>query len=1141
MSLHIYIPQDRLRALAYGKTLPDRTNGAALFADISGFTALTEALRERLGTRQGAEELTKQLGAVYSALIAEVEKYGGSVISFAGDAIMCWFDRQTTDDEPSTMVMGQSSAVHAVASAFGMQTAIQAFPALGLKVAVTFGDARRFVVGDPEIQRMDVLVGGTVERTSTAEHHARKGEVLVDEATAKELGVSVLVQEWRHDKESGERFAVASKYAGSAAQVKPESVEALSPEELKSWVPRAVFERETSSPEIFLTQFRPCVALFVRFTGIDYDSDSAESEVDAFIRQAQRTASHYGGALMDVAIGDKGSYAYVNFGALSTHEDDARRAVKTAMELIKTSSLSLQVGITQGVMRVGAYGGETRKSFGALGDDVNLAARLMTTAGQGEILLSGHVHKVVMNQFTFEPRALVALKGKAEPVPVFAVTSERKQRAIRLQEPNYALPMVGRQEELQRIDEIFELVRQSKSQVIAIVAEAGIGKSRLVAEVIRLAHKQGFVGYGGACQADAINTPYLAWKSIWQAFFDVDPAAPLRKQMRTLEGEIEDRAPDRVQALPLLNVVLDVDIPENDFTRNLEPQHRKSALHALLEDCLKSAAQEEPTLVVVEDLQWVDPLAHDLLEELAKALVHVPICFVLAYRPPQLARLQAPRLEALPQFTRIELHELNRLEAEQAIRAKLAQLYPARGGAVPIQLVDKLMNRTQGNPFYLEELLNYLRDRGLDPRDASNLEKIELPDTLHALVLSRIDQLTEHEKLTLRTASIIGRLFRVQWLTGYYPALGDKPQVKGELDQLAELEIIPLDTPEPELAYLFKHIVTHEVTYESLSFDLRARLHEQLAEYLEGIGAPVDAIAHHYGQTHHQAKQREYWQKAGTAAQEAFANEAALDYFTKLLPLLTDPQEQIDLLLKRGDVLLVIARWTDAEEDYQAALTLAEGSQNALARVRCQRALGMQENYHGNLLAARQWLEQAVAGAEALGDTLLAAQCVLDLATVEYYLGDTARYARVQARLELALPHARQGGDLKTVAQILVRLAYEPLFRRAEYDLARPLLEEAVALSRQLGDRSFLAEILSRYALLFTEQVQYSAAQIVYTELFGLAREMGDLPRTSETCINAGYQAINQGRLAYGRSLLEQALLIARGINFKGADHRDIR
>ena len=741
MSLTFYLPQDRLCALARGESLPDRTNGSALFADISGFTALTESLRKSLGARQGAEALTKQLGAVYSVLIAEVEKYGGSVIGFAGDAMMCWFN---VKDEES------DSSSRAIASAFGMQTAIQAFPILGLKVTIATGETRRFVVGDPDIQRLDTLAGATVARTSMAEHHAEKGDVLVDEVTAKLLGVSLSIKGWREDNESKERFAVVSNYTGSVVEEKPDTLPALGNEVLQSWIPREVFERETSTQGAFLTEFRPCAALFVRFIGIDYDADEGEKQLDTFIRGVQMIVERYEGVFLQFTIGDKGSYAYVSFGALMTHEDDARRAVKTAIELRDLAEKlgflqPLQMGITLGTLRVGAYGGQTRKTFGALGDDVNLAARLMTTASAGEILLSGYAHKAVRNDFTFEPRPPLPMKGKTEPLPVFAVTGERQMRAIRLQEPNYALPMVGREAELQTIEEKLDLAANAKGQVVGIVAEAGMGKSRLVAEVIRSARKKGFVGYGGACQSDGIHTPYLAWKPVWQAFFDVDPEMPMRKMIRWLEGEIEDRAPSRVEALPLLGTLLGLNIPDNDFTKSLEPEIRQSTLHALLEDCLKTAAQEEPTLIVIEDLHWIDALSHDLLEGLAKALADYDVCFVLAYRPPELKRLKTPRLESLSQFTRIELHELSRDEAEQAIRAKLAQLYPARGGAVPAELVEQLMRRAQGNPFYLEELLNYLRDRGLDPRDPADLERIELPDSLHTLILSRIDQLSEQE------------------------------------------------------------------------------------------------------------------------------------------------------------------------------------------------------------------------------------------------------------------------------------------------------------------------------------------------------------------------------------------------------------
>jgi adenylate cyclase len=166
---------------------------------------------------------------------------------------------------------------------------------------------------------------------------------------------------------------------------------------------------------------------------------------------------------------------------------------------------------------------------------------------------------------------------------------------------------------------------------------------------------------------------------------------PLPKLMRHLEGEIKDRAPSRVDAMPLLNVVLGSNMPENDFTRLLEPKIRQSALHALLEDCLKAAAQNEPLLIVIEDMHWLDALSHDLLEQLAKALAKYARLFCAGLPPAAVGPQAAPRLESLPQFTRIELQALTQTEAEQAVRAKLAQLYPARDDTLPAGLVATLV------------------------------------------------------------------------------------------------------------------------------------------------------------------------------------------------------------------------------------------------------------------------------------------------------------------------------------------------------------------------------------------------------------------------------------------------------------------
>ena len=237
-ALTVYIPTDRRQALARGDSLPDWTNGAALFADISGFTPLTEALVRTLGPRLGAEELTRQLNRVYDALIAEVDRYGGSVIGFAGDAITCWFaDQDLTGFTEPVRSISFGASLRATACALAMQQAMEQFGvvelsfgetvSLAMKAAVASGPARRLLVGDPSIQLMDALAGETLARMAAGEHLANRGEVLVDARTVERLGELGRVLEWRTDAETGTRFAVVG---GLASPVEPAPWHTLAPD-----------------------------------------------------------------------------------------------------------------------------------------------------------------------------------------------------------------------------------------------------------------------------------------------------------------------------------------------------------------------------------------------------------------------------------------------------------------------------------------------------------------------------------------------------------------------------------------------------------------------------------------------------------------------------------------------------------------------------------------------------------------------------------------------------------------------------------------------------------------------------------------------------------------------------------------------
>jgi len=1099
--LQAYLPQDRLRALAVGKALPDRAQGSAIFADISGFTHLTEKLTQTFGARKGVDALSRQLNTVYNALIEHVEQYGGSIISFAGDSIIVWFE----EEFPS------SAALQAVTCANAMQSSMASFDGLSLKIAITTGSARRFVVGNPEIQLLDTLAGGTIVRLASAEQKAQKGEIILDRATLGILGDCIKTGDERTDVPTAEKFVVLTMLVKSAEPqpLSPISEDALSAETLKPWVLSTVFEREQSHLGVFLTELRPAVPLFLNFSGIDYDNDAqAEDKLNSFVTHVQQVVTKYEGSLLQLVVGDKGSYIYAVFGAPIAHEDDAKKAVYAALELRQLPEhlaciQSIRMGISLGTLRVGAYGSASRRTYAVLGDEVNVAARLMANAATDEILITGRVQIELADTFALEPQEPLSMKGIAEPQPVFSVIGISHHRATRLPEPEYRLPMVGRQAELALVDEKLTLTLEGRGQVVGICAEAGMGKSRLVAEIIRQARKRGFVGYGGACQSSGTNTPYLVWRPIWQAFFDLDLEMQPRKQIRWLEGELEELAPEHLEALPLLELVLGFSFPDNGFTKALEPQDRKSTLEALLEDCLRSAVRESPLLIVLEDLHWIDPLSYDLLETLARISKNLPIFFVVAYRPTDFPHLQVPHVEALPYFTKIELDDLAAADAEQLIRAKLAQLFPERTGSLPKSLTRELMLKSQGNPFFIEELLNYVHDRGLNPFDSESFKALELPASLQMLILSRIDQLTEPQKVTLRVASVIGRTFPFSWLHGYYPSLGEEGAVKENLAKLSRLDLTPLDTLEPELSYIFKHIVTQEVAYESLSYNTRAQLHELLAKYLEAThpkDLPLNLLAFHYNHTENLAKKREYLRKSGEAAQAAYSNDTALEYYKQALEISCDQEERIDLNIKTGTILQMIGIWDEAKTHYEAALGIAEEYQLPNRIVECQVKLATWLDLRGNYELAREKLEETYELVKQIEHQEGTCDVLSELGSVHWRLGnfDTAlRYAQQSQNL------ARQIHDEKREAESLFFLATIS-GQQGNYAESHKYFEETLTITRKLNDKRKMASVLMNKGTNYYYEGQYAAARRLFEDGLSSYREIGDKRGTNLAMNNLG-------------------------------------
>jgi class 3 adenylate cyclase/tetratricopeptide (TPR) repeat protein len=1123
-----YIPRDRRWALHTGTDLPDRVRGAALFADISGFTPLTEALANELGPQRGAEELTANLDRVFHEVIAALVAYDGNVIYFAGDAITCWID----GDDGS----------RACAAAIGMQAAIErsgrivtpggAEVGLAMKVAIAVGPARRFVVGDPDIQLIDVLAGRLMDDLAGAEHHAQRGEIVLDESAMAALEGRVSLGAPRIDEASGRVCAPLQALTIDVAGKPGVEPDALPEDQVRSWLLPAVYERLRAGRGEFLAELRPAVPVFVRFGGIDYDNDDdASDKLDDFVRAAQRAMNGYGGNVLQLTLGDKGAYLYGVLGSPLAHEDDAGRAAAAALDLRDlartTAARDIQVGIAQGPLRSGTYGHEMRRTFVCLGDSVNLAARLMAAAPPERIYVAGAVREAAGEAFIWERLPDLTVKGKAQPVEVWSLNGSLERASRR--KTRFALELIGRRDELAMLEDSLQRATDGEGTIVGIAAEAGMGKSRLVAEFTRNARRRGHTVAFGECQAYGTKTPYFVWREIWRRILDLADDDSRERQIELVEDRLSAIDPDLVARAPLLSEVIGVSIPDTDLTRAFDAKLRKASLEDLLVTCLRSRAQASPFVMVLEDCHWIDELSRDLLQVLTRSAAGLPVLFVLAYRPAAEPGGDLA-VEQHPGFAELVLDNMGAEEIAQLVRSKLGELTGGLG-EVADAVVDLVAARSEGNPFYVEELLNYLVANGVDTADPGAVEGLRLPESLHTLILSRIDAAAEGPRRTMKVASVVGRVFSAPMLPGAYVELGDLDTVIGDLDALRVLDLVALDR-EADQAWMFKHVVTQEVAYESLPFALRAILHGLVGDYIERAQAAdldrqVPLLEHHFWRSDREDKKVEYLHKAAAAAQASYANQAAITYYERLIPLITG-SECVEATIRLAQVFHVIGDIPHAEAMVKQAraIAVAIGAQTAVAR--CDHLLGESARrlgrfddaqvlleiayqeftalddraglgevvqtmgtvcaQRGEPAGARECYEQSLSIREGLGDTAGMAGVINNLGIVAMQLGDLDQ-ARAFGQRALELYSGL--GDPRRLSSCHINLAWMD-GSAGDNDSALQHGEEAARLARQAGDRLNLAIARNNMGDSFRDLGRHREAADAYGEAAAAYYDLGD-------------------------------------------------
>ncbi len=1193
----------------------ERREAAVLFSDVSGFTAMSENLA-KLG-KEGAEELTRILNTYFTTMIDLVHSYGGQIIKFGGDAITCAF----VDDVGLTITLSgtrndpigykqQAKLLRACACALEMQAQMGKFVAvetrggvfkLQMKIGLSAGPVLFLSVGNPQIGLEYVLAGRPLDRMAEAEHHATATEVLLD-GECQQLGIVV--------GEEREGFLVVKGLTQSVMKVAEKETNLLPTllvlEQLVPYLPPTVYAQIVEGQRQFVGGHRRVVSLFVNFVGLEYESDpQAGQKLQHYFTAMQEIIHRHGGRLNRVITGDKGSLLHLIFGAPITHEDNEKRAVACALAMqgqtdfgfgffphsgikdlgleeqskiqnpkSKTHSLSFitdqRIGLASGYVFAGNVGSEQRREYTVMGDVVNLSARLMQAAKAGEIFLDQSTAQRVAGEFICEALPSIMVKGKQEPIAISRALGEQREGIWQGKEgrvKRHLLPLVGREEELSQLSKIIKLVMDGHGQLLSITGEAGVGKSRLLEEIIALARQHEMIGLGGNCLAYGTQSPYLPWLELFTSFFGLDDLATPQQKIEHLQQQITAIGPALKQWQPLIGQWLGLPIPDNELTTSLDAQLRKQRLFDLILTLLRHRARQGKLLLIVfEDVHWIDAISLEMLNYVARNIAQSPILLVALYRP----TIELTEWHKYDHYHHLELTDLSTEDALKLVQFKLGVT------EVPAPLRERILQgESRVNPFFVEEMINSLIDRGYlvsqgkesGYKLVGDLSQVEIPDSVQSLVMSRIDRLDESSQLTVKVASVIGRIFKQQILQEIYPLEITFRKLHDDLEKLSTLDLTPLDRPAPEWEYIFKHIVTQEVAYQSLLYAHRRALHYQVGEYLEqthqdNLTEFYELLAYHYTQSGHQEKAWAYLIKAGDKAKEKYANESAIAYYTQALAIQGDfglspfglvpdrvdkgildfgleeqskiqnikskmeviqnPKSKIEESL--GDVYQLIGQYQQAVEHYQQAL---EGSYLV---VQIRRKIAKTWELQGRYDEAMAYLNQTQA---ILGDnqaTLEMAHLYNDMGWIATQRGNFSEALSFCFKgLEIVedLPDDEKSHRVKDELQHTLGTVY---LRTCDYIQAIVHFQECIKMREAIGNLNGLRRSCNNLAVVYWSQGNYNLATQYFQNSLEISQKIGDVNGTALSYNNLGVLCYTVGNYSSAIEHYKKSLEIRKEI-----------
>jgi hypothetical protein len=938
MLLESYVPRcliAQISAEARGTpAASEEFDGLVLFVDIVDSTGVTEKFA-RTGP-EGAERLALILDTYFGGVMRLIDAYGGDTVRVDGDAVIALWRPQQPGDELSTLALRAAAAAEAVRDAYQHWRAEESFH-LRHRLALLFGRLQIMLIPDGGGRRYFVLCGEPINRLGHPSLRGDADQILLGDEVARLLEHTAVLK----PTPSGSMALLALNLQGKAnptvSDPDPPSIrdDQISQHLLRSLLPQVVVARSDYGRSDWLSEFRMLTAVYISLHGLDATASEVCARLESAVQAIRSTVHPLGAVIYNLAAGDKGFIVVVGFGLPPyAQERSASRALEAARRIppaLAAIHIGCSIGIATGLAFCGDIGNERRREYLTTGAVMVHATRLMQLA-DGSVLCDGATAHAAGNPVFLSDPELMHIKGRADPLPVhrFREAAPSFQSAV----PRMGSAVFGRPDETRIFEELLSnlAATHANAGVAVIEAEAGAGKSHLLTWVAHRAATFGCNVLKAATSAIEKDTAYYAFREIVPQLLGADEVHAA--QVQTLRARLQEilQGSDLRSKAALLEDILPLDFADKGLAPDIAGPARLAGIEALMTHLLEHRAADAPIVILIDDLHWIDGSSAVLLARLIER--RLPLLAVLATRPPDAEVAQAVRdlLEAAQ--LRVRLPRLGPDAINQVVAERLGV------AEIPQQLADFFYERSEGLPFFAEQLAFALRDsriltveEGRCHLTVDDRSEVTTPITLRDLIVSRIDRLLPNDQVTVKVASAIGRVFDTEMLERIHPALEAKASLRRSLAQLSAAGILsPVEGTEHE-TFTFRHVIIQGVTYDLLTYSQRRPLHRQIAQFLEERHR--DVLSNHY------AVLAEHWERAEEAqnavtyrigaadvASRRYANEDALRHVDRVERLAA--RFQIDLSRHtvaecariRADALQELTRFSEANESYRKLAAL---------------------------------------------------------------------------------------------------------------------------------------------------------------------------------------------------------------------------